>query len=251
MISTQAVCAIIPARGGSKGIPRKNIVPVADKPLIAHSIEHAKASQYIDRVIVSTDDQEIARVAESCGAEVPFLRPDELAEDHVLDWPVFVHALTWLKDYDHYAPEIVVHLRPTSPLRLPQQIDAAIQQLADHPDADSVRSVSVPSQHPYRMFAIGEDGFLTPLLQTPYSEPYLLRRQDLPPVYWYNCVIDVTRWRTIFQQQSMTGKRILPFVMDSKFVVDIDSPEDLLVANVKVKLVTADSTINHEYVMRA
>lgn len=231
-----SVCAIIPARGGSKGIPKKNIVPVAGKPLLTYSIESAQASTYIERVIVSTDDEEIAKVAVSWRAEVPFMRPIELAEDTVLDLPVFQQALTWLEEHENYKPKIIVHLRPTSPLRKTAQIDEAIELLLANPKADSVRSVSVPSQHPYRMFSIGKDGFLHPLLKTEHKQPYLLRRQELPPVYWYNCVIDVTRHKTIFGKQSMTGKYIVPYIMDSKFVVDIDSPDDLLVAEAKVRL---------------
>lgn len=231
-----SVCAVIPARAGSKGIPRKNIVSIDDKPLLAYSIEHAQASKYIERVIVSTDDDEIAQVAISYGAEVPFMRPAELAGDEVLDLPVFQHALSFLKEDENYKPDIIVHLRPTSPLREAAQIDEAVELLIRNPNADSVRSVSIPSQHPYRMFYIAEDRFLRPLMKTEYKEPYLLRRQELPPVYWYNCVIDVTRYKTIFEKQSMTGDYILPYIIDSKFVVDIDSPDDLLVAEVKIKM---------------
>lgn len=235
MYETMSVCAIIPARGGSKGIPRKNIVPIAGKPLVAYSIEHALASRYIERVIVSTDDDDIAKVGTSYGAEVPFIRPAELSGDIVLDLPVFQHALAWLEEHANYKPDIIVHLRPTSPLRVAGQIDEAIELLMANPSADSVRSVSVPGQHPYRMFTVAEDGFLRPLLKTEYKEPYLLRRQELPSVYWYNCVIDVTRYKTILEKQSMTGDYILPYIMDSKLVVDIDSPTDLLVAEAKIR----------------
>jgi N-acylneuraminate cytidylyltransferase len=230
-----SVCTIIPARSGSKGIPRKNIVPIAGKPLLAYSIEHAKASKYIERTIVSTDDEEFARVAAFWGAEVPFIRPEELAEDTVLDLPVFQHALNWLREHENYQPEIIVHLRPTAPLRWASQIDEAIELLMANPKADSVRSVSIPVQHPYRMFTIGNDGFLHPLMKTEYKEPFLLRRQELPPVYWYNCVIDVTRFTTIFGKQSMTGDYILPYIMDRKFVVDIDNPDDLLIAEARIR----------------
>ena len=227
--------AIIPARGGSAGIPRKNIVPLAGKPLFAHSIEHAMVSKCVKRTIVSTDDEEIARLAVTWGAEVPFLRPDELGGNEVLDLPVFEHALEWLKKHEGYQPDIVVHLRPTGPLRWSGQIDEAVDMLVNTPAADSVRSVSVPSQHPYRMFSIGEDGMLKPLLETEHKEPFLLRRQDCPPVYWYNCVVDVTRYSTITEKHSMTGDHILPYIMDSKFVVDIDTPDDLLLADVKIR----------------
>ncbi len=231
-----SVCAIIPARGGSKGIPRKNIVAINGKPLLAYSIEHARQALSVERVFVSTDDHEIAAVARQWGAEVPFMRPAELAGDTVLDHPVFAHALQWLHEHAGYHPELVVHLRPTSPIRADGQIDQAVRLLLEQPTADSVRSVSIPAQHPYRMFTLREDGFLQPLLQTKYPQPFLLRRQELPPVYWYNCVIDVTRATTILDQQSMTGDRILPYIIDADYVVDIDSPDDLVVATAKLQL---------------
>ncbi len=224
------VLAVIPARGGSKGIKRKNLAPVAGKPLVVHSIEHAKAAQRVTRVIVSTDDEEIAAVSRAAGAEVPFLRPPELAGDEVLDLPVFEHVLEELAGRERYAPDLVVHLRPTAPLRKTGWIDAAVELLQANQEADSVRSVSKPAQHPYRVFRIGADGFLDPILKHEHPTPYLLRRQDLPDMYYYNCVIDVTRPATIREQHSMTGRRILPFVMDSDDAIDIDSPRDLVVA---------------------
>ena len=124
----------------------------------------------------------------------------------------------------------MVHLRPTAPLRKPEWIDEAVQKLQDCPQADSIRSVSKPSQHPYRVFRIDADGFLDPILKLEHPTPYLLRRQDLPDMYYYNCVIDVTRPNTIREQHSMTGRRILPFVMSSDDAIDIDSQRDLLFA---------------------
>jgi N-acylneuraminate cytidylyltransferase len=221
------VVAIIPARGGSKGIKRKNLVMINHKPLIAYSIEQALASKQINRVIVSTDDEEIKQVSLAYKAEVPFLRPKELAEDHVLDLPVFEHALKFLEEKDGYRPEMVVHLRPTSPYRKPEWIDESIALLMQHPQADSVRSVSQPHQHPYRMFRINEGGFLSPIMKHEHPTPHVLRRQDLPLMYYYNCVIDVTRPKTIFSKKSMTGDKILPYIMNPDDVFDIDSPKDL------------------------
>ena len=224
------VLAVIPARGGSKGIKMKNLVIFKGLPLLAHSIMHAKSSKLITRVIVSTDDDEISRVALSYGAEVPFLRPKELAEDHVLDLPVFEHALKFVREKENYMPDIVVHLRPTAPYRKPDWIDESIRLLIEHPDADSVRSVSQPEKHPYRMFTIKSDGYLDPIMKHLHPVPYLLRRQDLPEVYYYNCVIDVTRPATIFDKTSMTGDHILPYIMNPEDVIDIDSPRDLKIA---------------------
>ncbi len=222
--------AIIPARGGSKGIKRKNLVLINGKPLIAHSIEKARAAKSIQRVIVSTEDAEIRQVALEYKAEVPFVRPRELAEDHVLDLPVFEHALRYLEEQEKYKADIVVHLRPTAPHRKPEWIDAAVELLNEHPLADSVRSVSPPGQHPYRVFRIDAEGFLSPVMKPEHPTPYLLRRQDQPAMYYYNCVIDVTRPRTIFEKRSMTGDHMLPYIMNADDVIDIDSPRDLEIA---------------------
>ena len=226
------ILAIIPARGGSNGIPKKNLVVFRGQPLVAHSIKHALGSTLINRVLVSTDSEEIRRVSLESGAEVPFLRPAELAEDHVLDLPVFEHALTFLKEKEDYQPDIVVHLRPTTPHRKPEWIDEAVRLLQAHPKADSVRSVSPPDKHPYRMFRIDDNGYLDPIMKHEHPVPYLLRRQDLPPMYYYNCVIDVTRPATIFGKKSMTGDHIWPYVMEADDVIDIDTAMDLKVANV-------------------
>lgn len=193
--------------------------------MLAYSIEHALMSNKVDRVVVSTDDEEIAGVARRWGAEVPVMRPSILAEDHVLDLPVFEHMLEHLSAVESYQPDVVVHLRPTAPYRKPEWIDEAVAELEAHPDADSVRSVSEPGHHPYRMFTI-EDGQLVPIVKD-VPEPFLLRRQDHPLLYHYNCVIDVTRPATILGQHSMTGAKMLPYIMDADDVVDVDSPRDL------------------------
>jgi CMP-N,N'-diacetyllegionaminic acid synthase len=223
------VVAIIPARGGSKGIPRKNLSAFRGKPLIVSSIEHALASKLISRVLVSTDDPAIRAIAVENGAEAPFLRPKELAQDHVLDQPVFKHALDFL-GMTGYAPDMVVHLRPTAPYRKAEWIDDAIKLMWNRPDADSVRSVSEPDKHPYRMFTIDDYGFLSPIMKNEHPTPYLLRRQDLPKIYYYNCVIDVTRPEIILDKCSMTGDKILPYIMNPDDVIDIDTPRDLEIA---------------------
>src|ERR1044071_5352756 len=145
------IIAIIPARGGSKGILRKNLRSINGISLVGWSVKHALASKLVTRTIISSDDDEIISEAKKYGAEAPFIRPKELAEDHVLDIPVFQHALNYLKEKENYSPKIVVHLRPTAPYRKQGWIDDAIRLLVDHPEADSVRSVSEPDKHPYRM----------------------------------------------------------------------------------------------------
>ena len=228
------ILTIIPARGGSKGIKLKNLSKINDKPLVAFSIEHSLESKLINRTIVSTDNEEIAKVSEEYGAEIPILRSKELAGDRILDLPVFEHMLTYLKEEENYEPEIVVHLRPTSPYREPKWIDSAINLLVENPSADSVRSVSEPSQHPYRVFEI-KNKYLLPLMNERHPEPYLLRRQDLPKMYYYNCVIDVTKPSTIFNKKSMTGDKMLPYIMKREDSIDIDTPMDLEFAKVFLK----------------
>jgi CMP-N-acetylneuraminic acid synthetase len=226
------ILGIVPARGGSRGVPGKNIKPLAGKPLIAYSLEEALACRQLNRVVVTTDDQEIARVARQYGGEVPFLRPAELAGDQVTDFPVFEHCLAWLRDNQGYRPDLIVHLRPTAPLRRSRHISEIIEVMMAHPEADSVRSVTQAGQHPLKMWRIAE-GRLSPFIPEEYSgipESYNQPRQKLPQAYIQNGVVDVIRWRTIMEAGSMSGKLILPYVMDELDSVNIDSPLDFLLA---------------------
>lgn len=220
--------ALIPARGGSKGIPRKNIKSFAGYPLIAWSIAAAKQSSLVTRVIVSTDDEEIAAVAHAWGAETPFLRPDELAQDKTTDLPVFEHALKWLEDVEGYRPDMVVQLRPTSPFRPHGMVDAAVSILMEHADADCVRGVVPAAQNPFKMWRFnGEGKPLEQLLKVKgIAEPYNAPRQILPPVYWQTGHIDAIRTSTIANKRSLTGDVIYPLVIDPKYTVDIDTPAD-------------------------
>ncbi len=249
------VLVIIPARGGSKSIPRKNIRKLAGHPLIAYSIAAGLAASTVTRVIVSTDDEEIAAVSHTYGAEVPFLRPAEHAQDQTPDLPVFQHALSWLDQHENYHPEIVVQLRPTSPFRNVSYIDQAVNLLINQPEADSSRTVCVPFQNPFKMWTIGKDGALQPLIpdlesigiaspgstgSTGSTLPHLPRiperkndielynmpRQALPDVYWQTGYVDAIRTRTILHKNSMTGDHILPVMMDSSDWIDIDTPDD-------------------------
>jgi CMP-N-acetylneuraminic acid synthetase len=221
------VLAIVPARGGSKGIPRKNVRDVAGHPLIAYSIAAGLTAAHVDRVIVTTDDAEIADVARAYGADVPFRRPVDLAGDTTPDLPVFLHALEWLEREEGYRPEIVVHLRPTSPLRRVADIDAAIELLAGHATADAVRGVCEPFQNPYKMWRIDGDGLMRPLLSGEMPEPYNQPHQSLPRVYWQTGYIDVIRRRTLIDLHSMTGRTLVPLVLDQDSWVDIDTPAAL------------------------
>jgi YrbI family 3-deoxy-D-manno-octulosonate 8-phosphate phosphatase len=221
------ILALIPARGGSKSIPRKNIRPFAGHPLLSYSIAAGMQAKSVTRVIVSTDDDEIAAIANQYGAETPFLRPEELAQDNTTDLPVFLHALDWLLDHEGYQPEIVVQLRPTSPIRPPALVDEAVQLLVDNPEADSVRGVVSSGQNPYKMWHINDQGRMEPLLKlADISEPYNAPRQALPPTYWQTGHIDAIRVAALRQKNSLSGDIILPLVIDPAYMVDIDSERD-------------------------
>jgi N-acylneuraminate cytidylyltransferase len=228
MVEELEILAVIPARGGSKSIPRKNIVDFAGFPLIAYSIAAGLAAESITRVVVSTDDPEIADIARSFGAETPFLRPAEYAQDHTPDLPVFIHALNWFSENEDYDPDIVVQLRPTSPFRRVSLIDEAVYLLMSRPDADAVRTVCIPFQNPFKMWRIGIDGFLKPIgIQLGVDdEPYNKPRQELPEIYWQTGYVDAVWSDTILTKHSMTGDRILPIIIDSSEWIDIDSPDD-------------------------
>lgn len=221
------VLALIPARGGSKGIARKNVVELAGKPLIAWSILQALESARITRVVVSTDDPEIAAVARQWGAEVPFVRPAEFAQDLSPDIDVFRHMLEFLREHEAYEPDVVVHLRPTGPVRRVEDLDTAVDLLVSHADADAVRSVSIVQQTPYKMWRLRDDGALEALLHLPglpdcQSHP----RQLLPLVYWQNGYVDVLRPRAVLEKGSMCGDHVLPFIVDTR-PYELDYPEDI------------------------
>jgi YrbI family 3-deoxy-D-manno-octulosonate 8-phosphate phosphatase len=222
------ILALIPARGGSKGIPRKNIRGFAGYPLIAWSIAAAKQASCVTRVILSTDDEEIASVAREYGAETPFLRPSQLAQDQTTDLPVFEHALEWLEKNEGYQPDIVIQLRPTSPVRPKDCVDSAARTLTEHADADCVRGVVPAGQNPHKMWRFaGEDQPMKPLLEVEgIVEPYNAPRQILPSVYWQTGHIDAIRVSTLKQKKSLTGDVIYPLVIDPRYTVDIDNLSD-------------------------
>src|SRR6266540_4101930 len=222
------ILALIPARGGSKGIPRKNIRNFAGYPLIAWSIAAAKQASCVTRIIVSTDDEEIAAVAREYGAETPFLRPAELAQDQTTDLPVFEHTLDWLERNENYKPEVVIQLRPTSPIRPKDCVDDAVKILTEHADADCVRGVVPAGQNPHKMWrSVSEGQPMKPLLGVEgIAEPYNAPRQILPPVYWQTGHIDAIRISTIKQKKSLTGDVIYPLLIDPRYTVDIDNLSD-------------------------
>jgi CMP-N-acetylneuraminic acid synthetase len=225
------VLAIVPARGGSKGIPRKNLRLLAGKPLVAHAVATGLAAKLVTRVVCSTDDPDIAEVARAAGADVPFLRPIELATDASEDWPVFKHTLDWLAQHEHWSPELVVNLRPTSPLRTPTHVDDAIRLLLDS-GVDSVKAVCLARQHPHKMWLRQSDGVMEPFLKTAFRAQRGpdVPRAELEDVYWQNGVVDVTRREVIFEQRVMIGRRVAGLVTQAGDSIDIDTPLDLALA---------------------
>ena len=229
------VLALIPARGGSQGIPRKNLAEVGGRSLVAWAVAAARESSLVDRVIVSTDDEEIAAAATAAGAEVPFVRPAHLAAHDTTDLPVFVHALDWLAAEEDQQPSLVVHLRPTSPARRLGLVDDAVARLRARPDATSLRSVSPSPLTPWKMYEVRE-GFLAPLLGTLEQEAFNQPRQQLPEAWVHDGVIDVIRTETL-RAGSMSGPRMLAWHSTAAEAVDIDHPEDLARADAAVRSV--------------
>jgi CMP-N,N'-diacetyllegionaminic acid synthase len=227
MGNPKQVLAIVPARGGSKGFPGKNIHPLLQKPLIAWSIECALQSPSINRVIVSTDSEDIARISRQYGAEVPFMRPAQLAMDDTTDLPVYQHTLNWLAQYEKYLPDVIVWLRPTAPLRTSQDIEDAIKLLLDN-TPDWVRSVCPVEHHPYWMYKT-DDNTLVSFIEGIKIEQYL-RRQLLPPAYRLNGAVEVTWRSTIMEKELLYCGHMKAHIMPLERSVDIDHPIDLQIA---------------------
>ena len=219
------ILGVIPARGGSKGIPRKNIRPVAGRPLIAYTIEAARKARSLSRVIVSTDDPEIAEVARAWGAEAPFLRPAELARDDTPGPEPIIHAVEWLRDHEGYRPELVMKLQPTSPLREARDIDAAVE-IARRRDADSVVSVCALKHHPYWTKAIAPDGRLTTSIPTDRS---YASRQELPPMYALAGAIYLVKTAVLLATRNYYTDRTYAYVIPEERALDVDTPWDLRV----------------------
>ena len=220
------VLGIIPARGGSKRIPKKNIRILAGKPLISHTIEAALKSKHINRLIVSTDDDEIARVAEKFGAEVPFLRPASLAQDDTPDQPVFQHALEALKEQDNYEPDIVLHLRPTTPLKTPQTIDKVIEKMRET-KADIVRTMTPVEgvHHPYWMYSLSENGRTMPIMKNIKVSEYY-QSQLLPNFNRISCVADAIKPSLIYNGNFFDSDNMMGIITEPTESIDIDTEYD-------------------------
>jgi len=212
-----SILAIIPARGGSKGIPRKNIKPLMGKPLIGWSIDAAKQASCIDHIIVSTEDQEIASVARELGADVPFMRPADLAADDTPGIAPVLHAISQLPDY-----EWVLLLQPTSPLRSAEDIDG-VWQFCQERGAPSAVSVCEVGKHPYWMYRCNAAQLLEPFIK---GRPDVTRRQDLPPAYALNGALYLAKTDWLLEQQNFIGPETLGYIMPPERSVDLDAPQD-------------------------
>jgi len=220
MYKGKKILGMIPARGGSKGIPRKNIKLICGKPLIAWTIEETKKSIFIDRFILSSEDPEIIEVAKKYGCEVPFIRPAELSADNTHGVDPALHAINMLPGYDY-----LVLLQPTSPLRIACDIDDCIKKCLDS-GATSCVSIARAEHSPYWMYNIEGNGLLTPLFE---KESQISRRQDLPGAYIVNGAVYVTKCDWLIENKTIMNNETVGFIMPQERSVDIDTEVDLLV----------------------
>jgi CMP-N,N'-diacetyllegionaminic acid synthase len=226
MIAGKRVLAIIPARGGSKGVPRKNVRLLADKPLIAWSIACAEQSIYIDRCIISTDDEEIADVSRAWGGEVPFLRPPELAQDDTPGIAPVLHAIAEVTGYDY-----IVLLQPTSPLRSSADIDGCIEALLEK-GAPSCVSVSLTDKSPLWMYTLDRAGEMIPIMEV---EDRAKPRQQLPPIYVLNGAVYVAERQWLEDRNGFLGNETVAYVMPQERSLDIDTIEDFMRAEYRIQ----------------
>lgn len=227
-ISHKKILGIITARGGSKGIPGKNIKELAGKPLIAYTIEAAQASGVFDRLILSTDDEKIAEIARAYGCEVPFMRPEELAQDTTSHLAVLQHAVAWLHDNEGYEADYIMILQPTSPLRTDTHIKEAVL-LFEKSNADSLVSVCEAPKHyhPHWQFIMDHTNNLTIFTGEPFSQ-IVRRRQDLSPTYIRNGAIYLFKKELLFHaiNPSFFGDHVVAYIMKPEESINIDSIED-------------------------
>ena len=222
---------LINARGGSRGIPRKNVKELAGKPLIAWTIEAARDSRRLDRLVVSTEDQEIAEVAGRFGADVPFMRPPELASDTALQIDAIRHALQTLGDAGDAYDGVTV-LQPTCPLRRTEDIDGALD-LFQAATADTVISVTaVQGQHPLTMYTRSDDGTLSALFE---SDGAGVLRQEFPVTWWRNGAIYVVRTSLVLERRSLYGPRLFGYPMPPERSANIDEPLDWVIAEAMIE----------------
>lgn len=220
------VLGLIPARGGSKGIPKKNLQMLGRHPLIVHTICAAQQSKELTHVLVSTDDEEIAETARNTGVQVPFIRPPEFSSDTARSVDVAIHALDWLAETQEITPDYIMLLQPTSPFRTAHDIDGAIQ-LSERKFADAVVSITETEEHPYLAKALDDQGRIYPFIQ---NELMPQRRQDLPMVYTLNGAIYLIKTALLRKTRNWCPPHSLAWIMPPERSLDIDTPWDLRLA---------------------
>ncbi len=232
------VLGLIPARGGSRGVPRKNIRELCGKPLLQYTAEAALGSRYLSKVIISTEDQEIAEIGIRCGLTVPFLRPTELARDDTPTLPVMRHAVAWMENHGERFDAVCL-LQPTNPLRRTEDIDACIELLGSR-DVDAVVTVlPVPCEHnPHWVYLEDDNGLLRLSTGEQFPVP---RRQELPAAFHREGSVYVTRRSTLMDQNSLYGRRLLGYQIEPERSVNIDGPEDLKRAEVMLMSKTVET----------
>jgi CMP-N-acetylneuraminic acid synthetase len=226
MDDNEKVLAVIPARGDSKGIPRKNLYPLNGKPLIAYTIEAALKSKLLTRSIISTDSEEIAEVAEKFGGDVPFIRPNVLANDTASSIDVVKHAVKELEKADGVRYNYAVLLQPTTPLRLSEDIDKVVQKLISTQCDTVITMVDVGAFHPARMYRIENDR-LVGIMEESIA---MRRRQDLPPIYIRSGDVYACKRDIIFNRNSMLGNDCRPLVISPNRAINIDTLRDIVLA---------------------
>ena len=225
-MNKQNVIAVIPARSGSKGIKDKNLSNLGGYPLLAYSIVAAKLAKQIDRVLISTDSEHYAEVGRRYGAEVPFLRPVELAGDTSTDRDFMLHAMQWLQDNEGKLSEYWVHLRPTTPLRDPVHIDLAIHALINCPAATASRSAHVSPESPFKWFRLNREGFFAALTSDDTSlDKYNLPRQSYTTVYIPNGYVDIVKSTFVMSSDHFHGDKVLGY--ESPYCTEVDSQDEL------------------------
>ena len=226
------VLGLVTARGGSKGLPGKNLRPLAGKPLLAHTIDAARASGAFDRLVLSTDDAGIAAAGRASGCEVPFMRPADLARDETPHLPVVQHAVRWLAEHEDYRADAVMILQPTSPLRQPEHIREAVA-LLERSGADSVVGVcQVPDHyHPMRTVSIDSSGMATLFVTGEPLRRRINRRQDMPQAWTMNGAVYLLRTALLTAAEpALYGDRVAAYVMPHAASISIDSLEDWFAA---------------------
>jgi len=218
--------ALIPARGGSKSIHKKNIVKLGNYPLIYYTIYVAQKTKLIDRIIVSTDDFQIKEISCSFGAEVPFIRPKSISNDDAGDYEVVDHMLKWITKNDENIPDHIIYLRPDFPFRTVKTLNNAIKRFIHDEKADGLRSIKISQEIPYKMWKIKNNYLVNVLDKIDIKEPHNSARQLFPQTYYPIGYIEIYKTQIVLNNKTLKGKKIIPFIIQDE-IINIGSQKDL------------------------